>query len=395
MSPAFNDELTSLLDQERDSVIELRHEFHEYPEMAFEERRTTSVITNRLKELGWKVEDCPTETGAVATLDTGTPGLTVMLRADIDALPILEERDLPYRSRIDGVMHACGHDTHTAGLLGAAALLARRREALAGKYVVVFQPAEEGIGGAKAMVAGGILEHHGVQRMVGVHASSMAPLGYAALRPGIIMSEYNSFVVTLKGRGGHGAMATSAGNVVLAVAALAQRVPLIVDGMSFEGTDCACSAGVINAGTAPNVVPRSAVLRGSVRTFTAEQAVEALARLRELLTRLEGEFEITADLVIAGNAPAVRNDDAVTEIVEAATRAAPGIEGVLKIGPVTPSDDVSEFMNRVPGCYFFVGGALEDGSSGQHHSPEFAIDDRCVPIIAGVLAAGAVALAQR
>jgi metal-dependent amidase/aminoacylase/carboxypeptidase family protein len=224
--------------------------------------------------------------------------------------------------------------------------------------------------------------------------SSLAPLGFVGTKPGVMMSEAASLSIHLKGKGGHGAMASVEGNVILAVSHLAPRLGEVVDGLSFEGTNCACSPGVINAGTAMNVVPRHAVLRGTLRTFTDEQRVEALVRLRALLQEVEATFVVTCSLELSDVAPAVVNNvDIYEQVMKSATKVV-GASGVMTIPPFTPSDDVSEFMNRVPGCYMFIGGANDDGSSGMHHSPDFQVQDASCRILAGVLVQSAVDLAQ-
>jgi amidohydrolase len=317
-----------------------------------------------------------------------------MVRADIDALPVKEEVDLAYVSQIEGVMHACGHDVHTAALLGVADLLARRRDDLAGEFTLVFQPAEEAVGGAIAMIDGGVLDDNPVDFVIGAHVTSLTPLGLVATRAGVLMSEVRSLSVHLKGRGGHGAMATTEGNVVLAISSLAPRLGEVVRGLTYEGTNCACSAGVLIAGTANNVVPRHAVLRGTLRTFTPEQQERALARLAEILAEVETVFGVSCEVQFDGGTPAVVNDAiVVSSVIESAAKVV-GAEHVITIPPVTPSDDVSEFLRRVPGCYLLIGGALADGSSGMHHGPDFSIDDEACRTVAGVLAASAVDLAQ-
>jgi amidohydrolase len=318
-----------------------------------------------------------------------------MIRADIDGLPVNEERDLSYASVIDGVMHACGHDVHTASLLGVAEILSRRRDELAGEFTLLFQPAEEVIGGAVAMIDGGVLIDNPVDCVIGAHVTSLAPVGIVALRSGIMMSDGQTLSVDISGRGGHGAMSTIEGNVVLAVSEIAPRLSEVAEGLVFEGTACACSAGVIAAGTANNVVPRRALLRGTLRTFTPDQKQEALARLRALLDDVERTFTVTCELQLDVGTPAVVNNADVTAVVRSSAARVIGTEGVLDFPPVTPSDDVSEFLRRVPGCYLFVGGALADGSSGMHHSPDFAIDDGACRVQAGVLAMGAVDLAAQ
>ena len=317
-----------------------------------------------------------------------------MIRADIDALPVTEENAIPFASVNDGVMHACGHDVHTAGLLGIADLLSRRRDELAGEFTLLFQPAEEALGGAMAMIDGGVLTSNPVDVVIGAHVSSLAPLGFVGTKPGVMMSEASSLAIHIKGKGGHGAMASVEGNVILAVSHVAPRLGEVVDGLSFEGTNCACSAGVINAGTAMNVVPRHALLRGTLRTFTAQQRVEALERLRSLLRELETMFVVECSLELSDVAPAVENNpDVYEQVMKSATKVV-GASGVMTIPPFTPSDDVSEFLNRVPGCYMFIGGANDDGTSGMHHSPDFQVQDGACRILAGVLAQSAVDLAQ-
>lgn len=393
MTRGFAADLSDMLDAVNDDMVDLRHDLHAYPELAFNEVRTTRVIKDRLASLGFEIRPCPTDTGVVARLVGARPGRRVMIRADIDALPVVEERELSFASTIEGVMHACGHDVHTASLLGVGDLLSRRRDDLAGEFTLLFQPAEEVIGGATAMIDGGVLDDNPVDFVIGAHVTSLAPVGVVATRSGVLMSDGQTISVHVSGHGGHGAMSSSEGNVVLAVSDIAPRLSSVVEGLAFEGTGCACSAGVIAAGTANNVVPRHALLRGTLRTFTPEQKREALARLRVLLDEVERTFVVTCELQLDVGTPAVVNDAQVTASVANSAQRVVGEHAVLDFPPVTPSDDVSEFLRRVPGCYLFVGGALADGSSGPHHSPDFAIDDGACRIQAGVLAAGAVDLA--
>jgi len=388
------DDLPGLLDAANDPMVELRHDFHAHPELSFDEHRTTRVVKERLESLGFELRPCPTDTGAVARLVGTKPGKRVMVRADIDALPVTEESDLSYVSRNAGVMHACGHDVHTASLLGVADLLASRRDDLAGEFTLLFQPAEEVIGGARVMIDGGVLDDNPVDYVIGVHVTSLAPVGIVATRAGVLMSDGQTLSVHITGRGGHGAMATTEGNVVLAISHLAPLLASVVEGLVYEGTNCACSAGVLNAGTANNVVPRDALLRGTLRTFTPEQKVRAIARLRDLLVEVDALFGVHSELELNETTPAVNNDASVVARVVSSCAQVVGADSVITFPPVTPSDDVSEFLERVPGCYLFVGGALADGTSGMHHSPDFAVDDRSCRVSAGILAASAVDLAR-
>ncbi|HLK44371.1 MAG TPA: M20/M25/M40 family metallo-hydrolase, partial [Acidimicrobiales bacterium] len=214
-----------------------------------------------------------------------------------------------------------------------------------------------------------------------------------ALREGVLMSEAHSFSVTARGAGGHGAIAGTAGNVLLAVAALAGELGLVVDGMATDGTACACSAGMLRAGSAPNVVPSSASLRGTLRTFTDTQRETALTALRAACDGIADAYACEVELTVHDHAPAVVNADGPTAVVRREAAVVLGDDKVLTVPPVTPSDDVSEFLNRVPGCYFFVGAGRPDGTSGAHHSPAFSLDEGCLGIAARVLARSAVSLA--
>ena len=402
-------DLPVLVTTEMPQLLTIYKELHQHPELSHQEKQTSALVADALRKAGFtvtenvgKYDDGTQAYGVVAVMKNGA-GPTVLVRTDMDALPVEEKTGLPYASTVRsknevgddvGVMHACGHDVHTAGLLGVADVLAQRRDDLAGEFTVVFQPAEEGLGGARAMIEGGLLDRHPVDALIGAHVTSLAPVGLVATRPGILMSEALAIAVDVRGKGGHGAMASVEGNVILAISALAPRLGEIVAGIEYEGTNCACSAGVLHAGTANNVVPRHGHLRGTLRTFTPEQQREAMARLDALLDDIQRTFTVNCSLELIEGTPAVVNDSAITTSVVASAATVVGAPNVLTIAPTSPSDDISEFLNRIPGCYMFIGGGLADGSSGMHHSPDFAVDDGACRVVAGVLAASAVDLAH-
>ncbi len=376
-----------------DHMVDLRRTVHRQPELAFAEHATTTLIREHMGALGIDEALRPTDTGGIFAMDGGRPGRTVVLRADIDALPVQEDQSRAVHSETEGVMHACGHDVHVASLLGAASVLASRREDLPGRYVFLFQPAEEALCGAKAMVQGGALSVMEGARLVGFHVTSQLPTGLIALRAGVAMSEAHAMRITITGPGGHGAIPTGQGDVIRASAELVGRLSTVAEGLTFEEANCVCSAGTIQAGTAVNVVPTVSRITGTVRTFTESQRVELLERLRHLceaVAEIEG-VEITLDL--PEHTPAVINDASATDLVEAEARALLGSEHVVRMPPASPSDDVSEFLNRLPGCYFFVGGAAADGTSGMHHSPTFMVEDESLRVGAGILVRSALALA--
>ena len=377
-----------------DEMVDLRRAVHRAPELAFNEHRTTQLIRDHLTGLGIEEAIRVGETGGIFAMEGGRPGRSVVLRADIDALPVQEDGARAVHSEIEGVMHACGHDVHTAALLGAASLLASRRQDLPGRYVFVFQPGEEALCGAKTMVDGGALGVMEGARLVGFHVTSQLPSGMAALRSGVAMSEAHSLRITLSGPGGHAAMPTAGGDVIRAAAELVGRLAGVADGLSYEGSNCVCSAGTLRAGTAVNVVPTSATVTGTLRTFTPEQRDEAIARLHALCAAVGDTMGVTVNLAFPEQTPAVRNDPHATDLVEAEAQAVLGTDKVLRMPPAQPSDDVSEFLDRMPGCYFFVGGAAADGSSGMHHSPTFSVEDEALRLGAGVMVRSAMALAE-
>lgn len=393
MSPEQID-LAAAVRAVEDELIDLRRDLHAHPELSHEETRTTALITDQMLALGATALPCPTPTGAVFSLEGGRPGRTVLMRGDIDALPVHEVVDLTFASTSDGVMHACGHDAHTAGLIGTAKAIAAHAEDLPGRYVFLFQPAEEALDGARRMIEGGVLDGLDASAVVGWHTASPAPTGLVGVRANVAMARSQVLEIHAHGRGGHGALAGSDGNPLLAVAALSQRLAGLVSDLTYEGVTCACSAGVLRAGTAVNVIPASAMLGGTLRTFTPDHLERFRARLDDALVETAEEFGVTVEATFGGTADAVVNDPGVTDVVRQAAIEVLSADGVLEMPPVTPSEDVSEFLNRIPGCFFFVGAGLADGSSGSHHEGAFAIDDRCVAIGASVLATAAAALAR-
>ncbi len=249
-----------------------------------------------------------TETGGIFAMEGGQPGGSVVLRGDIDALPVHEDEARAVHSEIEGRMHACGHDIHVASLLGAASVLASRRDELPGRYTFLFQPAEEALCGAKAMLERGALTAMEGARLVGFHVTSQLPTGFIALKDGISMSEANSVHITLSGPGGHGAMPSDQGDVIRATAELVSRLGDVAAGLSYEGTNCVCSAGTIHAGTAINVVPTTARVTGTLRTFTEAQHVEALDRLQALCDSVGDDQGVHVELEVPEHTRAVVND---------------------------------------------------------------------------------------
>jgi len=389
------DDLSALVDASFDEAIDTRRLVHAHPELSHDEVRTTAMVRERLGALGLRELPCPTPTGAVYRVDGGLPGHTVLLRADIDALPLTEEVEVAWRSTVDGVMHACGHDGHTAILLGVAATLAARAESLPGAYVLLFQPAEEDLdgSGAQQMVDGGVLDTAAADRAVSLHLATLLATGLVGARPGVAMSSAQFFRVHIAGRGGHGSMAGRDGNVVLAASALSLALPQVVEGLEFEDIQCACSAGVIRAGHASNVVPRRALLEGTIRTFTPEQRDVTLDRLHATCESVARDYSVEVDCRLPDAVPAVVNDAAAVAAWRAATEPLLGGDRVVALPPMPPSDDVSRFLQRVPGVHYFVGAAPGPRIPPMHHAPDFDIDEESLRVGMLTMAAAAVRLA--
>src|SRR5438045_2489490 len=335
----------------------------------------------------------PLSPDASANLDTGKPGKTVMLRADIDALPILEESGVDFESGSEGRMHACGHDAHMAMLIGVARTLVDRVWDVNGRYLFVFQPAEEIVSGAKAMIAGGLLEEHHPDAVLGLHIVSFLESGTVVTKPGLLWAGSDAFDIGIKGPGGHGGMMGRAGNVLAAQAFLIERLHTVVDGLQHEGTGCHTTVGNIISDGAWNIVPRGVKVKGSVRTFTAPLREEALGRLADLLKETDTEFEVSSELqLVHGTVPIMNEPNVTRTVMEVATSIA-GDRASLLGKPLTVSNDFAEFLTHIPGCYFMLGARPEGDTPPAHHSPGFRIDESALPVGVKVLAGAASRLA--
>jgi amidohydrolase len=378
-----------------DEVVENRRHFHRHPEVSWDENETSRFIVDRLQDLGLRIEECPTPTGAVAFLDTGRPGRTVLLRADIDALPIHEESGVEFASGEDGRMHACGHDAHAAIMLGVARTLAEAAPALAGSVLFVFQPAEEIVAGAREMIARGLLDRYQLAASLGLHTWAPGDSGFVLARPGLQWSGSDAYEIELTGPGGHGGVIKRAGNVIAAQAFLLERLHSVVEGMEYEGIECHTTVGDIRTDGQWNVVPRKVLVKGSLRTFTPEMREEGLQRLRDLILETDTEFEIRSQLSLVHGTIPLWNDPNVTRTVLEVGRELVGDRAQHLGKPLTVSDDMAEFLTRIPGCYFMLGCRPPDAETPPaHHSPTFRIDEAALATGVRVLAGSAARLAQ-
>jgi amidohydrolase len=376
-----------------DDVVDLRRHFHQHPEVSFGEYETSGYLQERLRELGLDLKTCPTDTGAVALLDTGRPGKTVMLRADIDALPILEESGVDFHSHVDGRMHACGHDAHMAIMIGVARTLIDSVLEIGGKYLFVFQPAEEIVEGAKAMISRGLLEDHRPDVVIGLHVVSFMQSGTVISRPGLLWAGSDAFDVRFAGPGGHGGMMGRRGNVLAAQAFFVERLHTVVEGLEHEGVQCHTTVGNIASDGAWNIVPRGVLVQGSVRTFNDALRTQALERMHDLLRETESTFEVKSQIDLVHGTVPLMNEPNVTRTVMEVGQQLIGEHASLLGRPLTVSDDFAEFLTRIPGCYFMLGARPEGDTPPAHHSPTFRIDEAALPIGVKVLAGAASRLA--
>ena len=376
-----------------DEVIELRRHFHRHPEVSFGEHETSRQLTERLRQLGLEIKPCPTETGVVALLDTGKPGKTVMLRADIDGLPIHEESGVDFASKIDGRMHACGHDAHMAIMVGVARTLVDRIWDVSGRYLFVFQPAEEIVSGAKEMLAKGLLDDHHPDSVIGLHVTSFMESGTVVSKPGLMWAGSDAYEINVTGPGGHGGMMGRRGNVLAAQAFFVERLHTVVEGLEQDGVQCHTTVGDIRSDGAWNIVPRGVVVKGSLRTFNSSLRELALGRLHDLLRETESEFEVSSTLELVHGTVPLMNEPNVTRTVLEVGRSLIGDRASILGRPLTVSDDFAEFLTRIPGCYFMLGAMPQGEAPPAHHSPGFHIDEGALPIGVKVLAGAASRLA--
>jgi amidohydrolase len=386
-----------LTTEQAERLIDLRRDFHRHPELAHQEQRTAGIVADRLGELRLdQVRTKVGQTGVVGVLRGGRPGRTVMLRADIDALPLTEaDRGQPYRSVEQGAHHACGHDGHTAILLTVADVLSARRADLAGAVVFVFQPAEERVGGAQGMLQDGALDPW-PDACFGLHLWNELEAGRVDARPGPIYASADAFVITLSGPGGHAAMPHQAPDPVLASAELVVALQTLVSRETPPIEPAVLTIGSIHGGTASNIIPNRVELQGTLRVFDPGVRERLLERLHEVVDGIAKTFRVTPEIKMTDCCPACINDAALAELVEGVAERVLGSSNVGSSMRTLGADDMSLFLNAVPGCYFFVGSAnRERGLDSPHHSPTFDFDERALEVGARMLTSVALEFLER
>ena len=374
MAQSLTQTITVPQDVKQD-VIELRRDIHAHPELGFEEVRTAAIVADRLKRLGYEVRTGIAQTGVIGILRTGKAGRTVLLRADMDALPIEEAKRLSFASTVAGKMHACGHDGHVAILLGAAGMIMERRDALCGTLVLCFQPAEEGQGGAAAMVAEGVLDDPHVDAVYGLHLWSQYAPGFVLTRPGPMMAASDTIEITVRGKGGHGAQPDHTIDPIVTAAQFVTSVQTVVSRKVDPLEPAVVTIGLFVAGTAPNVIPETVRMMGTVRTFNEELRDEMPSKIETVLAGCCGSARATYDFTYHRRYPVTSNDAVEAAYVHKLAAATLGPHRVTEQPKIMGAEDFSFMLQRRPGCFFFVGAKLDPNVDAPHHSPHFVIDE--------------------
>jgi amidohydrolase len=388
MTPDFHAAAQNLLPM----LIDRRRDFHRHPELGFEEVRTAGIVAQELNRLGLEVTTGIGRTGVVGLLEGDQPGPTLLLRFDMDALPIAEANATDYASQTPGVMHACGHDGHTSIGLAVAEMLTPLRPQMAGTLKFVFQPAEEGLGGAEAMVKDGVLDRIGpaAERSLALHLWNSKPLGWVGATDGPAMSASERFNLTLQGRGGHAAIPHQTHDPVIAAAHIVTALQTIVSRNVSPLENAVISATMLKAGDAFNVIPDTATLGGTIRTFDLGVRDSVLRRLGQLAEGVARALGCEPSLQTWRITPATVNDPAMAAAVRALAQTVPGVTEVVADERTMGSEDMAFMMETIPGCYFFVGSSdAERGLNFAHHHPRFDFDERALVIGAALMAKAA------
>lgn len=362
-------------------IIEWRRQLHQKPELGFKEQLTAQFIASKLQQWGIEHQTGVAQTGIVAIIKgengRGNPAPTLAIRADMDALPIQELNEVAYRSQHDGLMHACGHDGHTAIALGTACYLHQNRHSFAGTVKIIFQPAEEGPGGAKPMIEAGVLKNPDVDAIIGLHLWNNLPLGTVGVRPGALMAAVESFDCTILGKGGHGAMPHQTVDSVVVSAQIINALQTIVARNVNPIDSAVVTIGALHAGTKRNVIADTATMSGTVRYFNPSLAGFFKTRVEQIISGICQSHGANYDLNYWSLYPAVINDAKIASLVR--TAAEEVVETPLGIVPecqTMGAEDMSFFLQAVPGCYFFLGSANESKNLAYpHHHPRFDFDE--------------------
>jgi len=386
--------LAGLIDKVEPKVIDWRRHFHANPELSNREFETAKVIAKHLESLGMEVQTGIAHTGVVGILKGGLPGKVVALRADMDALPVTESVDLPFASKVRttyagqnvGVMHACGHDTHVAILMGVAEVLTKVKDSIPGTVKFIFQPAEEGApegeeGGAELMVKQGVLKSPDVDAIFGLHISSKTPVGMIGYRYGGIMASADDFRIRVHGKQVHGSTPWNGVDPIVVSAQIINSLQTIVSRqMPLTKQAAVVTIGSIHGGVRSNIIPSQVELIGTIRALDSGMRKDIHAKVRQIATNVAASMDATVDIDIpmASSYPVTYNTPALVDHMLPTMKRQAGENNVIAIDAITGAEDFSFYANEVPGFFFFLGGMSKDlkpEDAPAHHTPEFYIDE--------------------
>lgn len=386
----IDSEISAAAEEIEEQVITWRRDFHQYPELSNREHETAEKIAAHLEDLGMEVTTGVAKTGVVGILKGENEGKTVALRADIDALPVTERNDLPFKSEVTteflgtetGVMHACGHDTHTAILMGVAEILSQNKDKINGTVKFIFQPAEEGPppgeeGGASVMIKEGVLKNPDVDAIFGLHINSATPVGTIRYKPEGTMAAVEEFIINVEGKQTHGSAPWSGVDPILISAKIIDGLQTIVSRESklVDGA-AVISVGKITSGVRFNIIPETAEMTGTIRTLDADMKELILKRMNEMVPAIAEAYGGSASVEIRNNTAITYNDPELTEQMLPTLQKAAGTDKVELVNATTGGEDFSFFQEEIPGFYFFLGGQpLDSTDPAPHHTPDFFIDE--------------------
>ncbi|MBX0328946.1 amidohydrolase [Oscillochloris sp. ZM17-4] len=375
-----------------DELTAIRRDLHMHPEMGFQEVRTARIVAEKLNSLGYEVMTGVGKTGVVGLLQGGQPGeKVVLLRFDMDALPIQEENDVPYKSQTPGVMHACGHDAHVAVGIGVATLLAKHREQVPGTIKLMFQPAEEGLGGAMSMINDGLLDGPKVDYALGLHVSSWHELGTAAVVSGAMLAAGDGLSITVHGRGGHGAQPDQTVDAVLVASHIVVALQTVVARNINPNDTGVVTVGAIHAGEAGNVIAETATMRGTIRCFSQDVRAVLHTRIRAVAEGVAAALGARAEVLITLGVDPTISAPRPTAVVHGVAADVLGEQNINTTFRTTGGEDFSAVLERVPGNFFMLGARNDaKGLNFPHHNPRFDIDEACLPSGAAILSEAAV-----
>lgn len=382
-------EINTLAEKYLPRTVEMRRTIHAWPELGFEEVKTSALVRSTLDELGIPYRTVA-KTGVIATLKGGKPGKTVLLRADMDALPIQEDVDIPYKSQVSGVMHACGHDGHTAGLLSVARILSDLKDQLCGTVKFMFEPAEESVGGAKFMIAEGILDDPKVDGAFAIHVEGDLPENWARLKAGPMNASSDSFRVEIHGRGGHGAYPQKAIDPIMIAAKIITAFDTVISRMTNPLDTVVISCCQVHAGSANNIIPDDAVISGTIRTLDNDVHERVVKLMEQVSCGIAETYGATCKLEIIGPYPAlINNADMVNQAVSTLKKVIPQENIMLMKEPRMGAETFAFVAQRVPSAYVSIG-VMKDNEVSPAHNPTFHWDDKNLLITTQVFAQLAV-----